>query len=207
MVDEYVVLADVVESRTIEDRTAFRDRLDGALSTVNERHEDTLVAPFATIKGIDEFGAVVTDLGPLYEMLHELLARIHPVRIRVAIASGEIDVREGSVRTMDGPAFHRADALFERIEAEAVAVGVDTGNAVDDLLASVLELLLLSWERRTERQVEVLRAVERHPTQAAAADALGLTPQSVSNTLRRIEYRRMATIRERLASSVGALYG
>ncbi|MFC7081469.1 hypothetical protein [Halorussus caseinilyticus] len=43
MVQKYcVVLGDVVDSRRIEDREAFRDRLQSTLATINDEFDESL---------------------------------------------------------------------------------------------------------------------------------------------------------------------
>lgn len=204
----FVVLADVIHSRSIEDRRAFRERLTGVLEDVNDRFVEGIVAPFEPIKGIDEFGAVLSRMSPIPAALEMILDAIHPTRIRVAIATGEIDVGdpEIGVASMDGPAFHRADRLIEEISAEEFYVGVETGASEDALLSSVLNLLVMSREDRTARQIEVIEAYERHGTQTAAAEELDLSHQAVSDTLRRVDYDRHRALRERVTDACEVLY-
>lgn len=204
----YVVLVDVIDSRDIDDRAAFGDALSSVLESVNEDHANALAAPFESIKGIDEFGAVLRRLAPLPTMLDALLEALHPTRLRIAVAAGHIDIGDpaAGITAMDGPAFHRADDLFAEIAAEDLYVGIDTGNPADALLATSLNLLIIAREDRTARQIEVIRAYERHETQTAAAEALDLTPQAVSNTLQRIDYHRTMTLRNLIERSCAHFY-
>jgi hypothetical protein len=202
------VLVDLVESRAIEDRTAFESHLEDALAHVNDAVAGNLATPFTRMKGIDEFGAVLTDLAVLPDAMAGLLDRIHPAPARFGVASGAIDVGADSdtVAEMDGPAFHRASALLETVEDRDVYVGVDTGHPADGLVASALNLLLLEREDVTERQMETILAYERHGTQTAAAAALGRTQQAVSKTLQRANYGRRRAIREDLREALEAAY-
>lgn len=59
-----VILGDVVDSRSIENRAAFRDELIGTLTHVNSTYEDQIHTPFETIKGIDEIGGVLSSVRP-----------------------------------------------------------------------------------------------------------------------------------------------
>lgn len=204
----YVVLADVVGSREIEDRQAFRDRLATALATANDRHGDAIAAPFEIIKGIDEFGGVLDELAPVYELLHVILNRLHPVGVRVAIAGGGIDVGRlaDGVAALDGPAFHTADEVIADVAAAELYAGVETGRAPDPLVASTLNLLLMARADRTDRQIEVIEAYERHGTQVAAAAELDVPQQAVSQALQRADYDRTRTIRDQLAAALEAIY-
>lgn len=207
--EQYVVLADVVGSREIEDRSAFRDSLTSALERANADHRSAIAAPFEIIKGLDEFGGVLAELAPAYELLDGILNELHPVAVRVAIASGGIDVGrlEDGVAALDGPAFHRADRVLEEITEADLYAGVDTGEPADRLVTSALDLLLIARERRTDRQIEVIQAYERRGTQVAAAEELGIPQQAVSQALRRADYYRTRAIREQLMEGISSIYG
>lgn len=204
----YVVLADVVGSRDIDDRPAFQQRLLEALDDVNDLYGDAVHTDFEIIKGVDEFGGVLGQLAPIYEVLATVLNRIHPVRVRFGIASGEFDVdaETASVSEMDGRPFHRADELLAAAEADELYAGIDTGSPVDPLVSNNLNLLLVAREHLTEHQVTVERAYERHGTQAAAAAELDVPQQSVSKALQRADYDRRKRLRETLRDALEVVY-
>lgn len=205
----YVVLVDLVGSREIEDRSAFEARLDDALAHVNAAEESHLATPLTKMKGIDEFGCVLTGMAPLPDLIPALLDRIHPTLARFGIASGGIDVGRDSdtVAEMDGPAFHRASELLDSLERDGLFARVETDTAADGLVSSALNLLVLEREGLTDRQVEMILAYERHGTQTSAGDALGVPQQAVSETLRRANYERRRTIRAELHAALEAVYG
>jgi len=47
-----VVLADVVDSRKIDDRDSFKKEAGAAISEVNQRHQHWIQAEFSVIKGL-----------------------------------------------------------------------------------------------------------------------------------------------------------
>lgn len=204
----YVVLGDVIQSRDLADRSAFQRRLYEALETVNERFRVAIPNDFDTIKGVDEFGGTLEELSPVYEVMATILDRVHPTTIRFGIAQGPIDIgSEGDpISKLDGPAFHTAGELLEAAERDDLYAGVDTCRPVDPLLASTLNTLLLQREELTERQVEVVRAYEREGTQTSAAKTLDVPQQSISRTLQRANYQRLAAIREGVRRGVANVY-
>lgn len=204
----YVVLVDIVDSREIPDREAFESRLTEAFEYVNEAERESISTPLTQMKGIDEFGCVLTRLAPVPDIVAAILDRIHPYRARFAIASGGIDVGAGreTVARMDGPAFHRASELLDEVEDSGLYAAVDTNRQPDGLVANALNLLLLEREHLTDRQVEVILAYERHGTQSKAGEELGLRQQTVSNTLHRANYIRRTKIRRSLRESLEAVY-
>lgn len=204
----YVVLADVIGSRALEDRAAFQETIDAALETVNDRYGESIRTPFGLIKGIDEFGGVLGAFAPIYEVMATVLDRVHPVVVRFGVAQGQIDVgRPGDpITELDGPAFHTAGERLEALDDTDLYVGVETDRAFDPLVENTLNLLVLHRAELTERQVEVIRMYERHGTQQAAATALGVPQQSISKTLQRAEYNRTRVIREQLRDALEGLY-
>lgn len=206
---QYVILVDVVDSRQIRNREAFESQLKGALEYVNEAEKESISTPFTQMKGIDEFGGVLTEISPIADVISKILDRIHPSSARFAVASGEIDV-EGeheTVAEMDGPAFHRASALLDEIEESGLYVAADTDREADSLVATALNLLLLEREHLTERQMEVILAYERYGTQAEAGEELGLQQQGVSNALHRANYMQRKKIRNCLRQALETIYG
>lgn len=204
----YVVLVDLIGSRDIEDRQAFRSRLEDAMASVNVAEEDHLTTPLTQMKGIDEFGCVLTNLAPLPSIVNGLLNRIHPTQARFGVASGGIDVGTDSdtVAKMDGPAFHRASELLEALEREDLFARIDTGVPTDGLVSSALNLLILERMDLTDRQVEMIRAYERHGTQTAAGDELAVPQQAVSRALDRANYMRRQAIRAELRAALETVY-
>lgn len=204
----YVVLADTVDSRKIQDREAFESRLKNAFDYVNDAERESISTPFTQMKGIDEFGCVLTRVSPIADIMSDILNRIHPSRARFALASGEIDVgaERETVAQMDGPAFHRASALLDEVERSELYVDIDTDQETDSLVTNTLNLLLLEREHLTDRQVEVILAYERCGTQSDAGEELGLGQQAVSNALRRANYKRRGKIRRSLRQTLEALY-
>ncbi|USZ66765.1 SatD family protein [Halorussus salilacus] len=205
---KYVVLADVIDSRKIENRREFESTLIDAFDFVNDSERESISTPFTQMKGIDEFGCVLTELSPLPDILSAILDRIHPSSARFAIAGGDIDIGADceTVAQMDGPAFHLASALLDEVEENELYVGVDTGTECDGLVSSALNLLLLERENLTDRQVEVILAYERHGTQSKAGEELGLQQQAVSNALHRSNYTRRLRIRGTLRKALTAIY-
>jgi len=204
----YVLLADVVASRELDDRERFKTTLSDALASANDQFDDELFVPVEPIKGVDEFGGVLVTLSPVYELLATILDRIHPVRVRFAVTSAEIDVgaNEHRIADMDGPAFHRGDELLHTIEEDDLYAAVDTNRPADGLVSPTINLLLLRREALTDRQLEVIRAYERHGTQSAAAEELDVPQQAVSQALQRAEYDRTMLLRQQLRETLEVLY-
>ena len=195
----YVVLGDVVASREIDDREAFRDAILAALDTVNDRYADDLVAEFALVKGVDEIAGVLRRPRNCYRLLRDVVAAARPGAIRFAVVYGEIDVGAASddVGGMDGPAFHRADeALVDVADADLYVDFSGHCPDLDPLVGTCVNLLLMAREGWTERQRAMVAAYEETGTQAAVADRFDVSQQTVSATLRRADWPRLSRLEE-----------
>lgn len=204
----YVVLGDVVGSRDVADRDAFQRDLVAACETATERCEGAVVAPFAVLKGVDEVGGVLTSVAPVYDAVRALADGIAPQEMRFAVARGRIDVgyETGDVARMDGPAFHRANDLIEGIESSRLLfeAAVDDSR-LDTAVADEITLLLRQRAAWTERQHEVISLYREYGTQYDVAEALGISQQAVSKSLRGVDWRMVTAIEDRLRETLEAL--
>jgi len=225
-----VVVGDVVASRQVEDRESLRDVLTDGIERTNEdlarEHEDGLVAPFATLKGVDEVGGVLRTLAGSYRAVRTLVEAIHPAEIRFAVVWGEVDVGVGDpdVARQDGPAFHRADELLAELAESDRYVGLElqdgpatparrpsegtAGGGTDPCVRTIGNQmdLLCAWKAEwTERQTEVVRQYRGAETMAEVADRLGVTVQTVSKTLGRASAERILAIEDDLQVAVAHL--
>lgn len=203
---EYVVLGDVVGSRDIEDREGFRDAIASVLGAVNERYADDVVGEFALVKGVDEIAGVVRDPRNLYRLLRDVVAAARPGAIRFAVVYGEIDVDAAgdSVVAMDGPAFHRADELLADVaDADLYLAFAGRWPPLDGFVGACVNLLLMAREDWTDRQRAMVAAYEEAGTQAAVADRFGVSQQTVSSTLRRADWARLAHLEAVVNEALG----
>ncbi|QLG60866.1 SatD family protein [Halorarum salinum] len=197
----YVVLGDVVGSRDVPERDRLRRELRAALAGANDEYGADVGAPFTPLKGVDEFGGTLTGRGTIYGVVRAVQEGLHPTVARYAVVRGEVDVNPDStdVRTMDGPAFHRADELLADLASGDGNFVVETGDpSVDDLATAAGDLALAVREGWTERQMEVARAYRVQGTQVRVAEEFGVSKQAISKTLRAAQYDRVRRAEERL---------
>lgn len=207
MAEHYVLLGDVVHSRDIEDREAFQQRLADVCSRFAAARRDDVYADFKILKGVDEFGGVLQSLEGLYEVVTAFHDGLRPHGVRIAVASGGIDVGLSSsdVERMDGGAFHRATERLEDLEDgpmvfDLLIADADLGRAVAD----ETNLLLERRAEWTDRQREVVAVRETVDTQTAAAEQLGVTQQAVSNVLAGADWPLVCAVESRLLETLAS---
>lgn len=207
-----VIVGDVVNSRSVDDRERLHAMLESGVERANDALEDQLVAPFTTLKGVDEVGGVLTDPGASYRAIRELSEAIHPTAIRFAVVWGRVDVGSDAseVAKMDGPAFHEADDLLEDVEAAGRYIGLSVPGTEEwlvDLLANQMDLIFMWKDGWTPHQADVMKLYREHGTMAAVADRLDVSVQAVSQTLQRADAQTILAIEGDLEDAMAELWG
>jgi len=207
-----VVVGELVDARSVDDRDALGTSLDAGVGRANEALSEHLVAPFAVLRGLDEIGGVLTNPEHCYRALRDLAEAVLPVEMRFAVVYGEIDVglATEAVSRMDGPAFHEADRLLDSLAADDSAVAFadpDVEPWIRTLLADQLQLLSTLKHGWTAHQTELVRAYRRTESMQAIADERGISVQTVSQTLSRANATQIMAIESNLESALSAVWG
>lgn len=197
-----VVLADVVDSRKIEDRDAFENRLREAISTVNGNYREHIQADFNILKGIDEFGGIITSISPIADIQKTFSRALYPEQFRMVAVVGEIDVNEFSeyVSQMDGPVFARGDTALREIEESGYQFRLSSNRPYfDELVSNYICLLEIIREDWGETAMNVVSEYERADNQSEVAENLDISPQTVSYHIGKPEVNLVLEIEESLS--------
>ena len=199
----YVLLADVVGSRRIEDRAAFDKKLQAALQQANQTFENAFFLPLQVWKGLDEVAAVLSSPTELYTVISVIQEAVAPQKFRFVLVQGSIDVVPVSkdVREADGAAFHQAAEAMQNLKKEGLLFSCQTENRLWDIAYSTqLNLLLLLKDGWTERQRSIYEAYIKSGRQEKVAEALQVTQQTVSKTLQSIQAAQVQKLEAALQS-------
>lgn len=177
----YVLTIDQRHSRTSE------DRVPGLLDALSEV---PCVAAFERTAG-DEIQGLLDDPAAVRAAL---LTALREGDWHCGVGVGEVDddnTAPTSARAGRGPAYLAAREAVEAAKSMTGSVAVRVpGNTGEDAAAwaadaeAVWTLVAGLVLGRTEAQWRAVDAVDRSPTQAAAAEELGITPTSVAGALR-----------------------
>jgi hypothetical protein len=172
----FVITADQIDSRHLDD-------LAGPMVTVlNERYGDRLALPVDRNAG-DEIQALVSDAGTALAIIADL-TRTGEWSVGCGIGRVRTPLPENT-REASGPGFVAARAAVDRAKKTQLRFAL-AGESPGDASAAeaLIALLLFIRSRRTPEGWELFDLVARGLTQAAAAKALGISPQAASQRAR-----------------------
>jgi SatD family protein len=198
---QYALIADLEDSRLVEDRRGLADRLEAALTELAGLYAEDWLAPIASSKGIDELSSALTRPGRAFEIAVAMNERVWPERFRWALGAGTIDIglETGDATALDGTAFHAAaDALRRAKDSRLLFTvsldGVASGSlGLIEAAAQAHAEFMADWKRR---QHDFVRAARAQPVQLEIARAFGVTPQTVSQSLKRARFDTMVRIEQ-----------
>ncbi len=197
----YVMMGDVMSSRKIKDKEAFRNKLDKVCREINMAYAGDIYADFRILKGIDEIEGVLLNISKSYEIMTALSEQLFPQSMRFVIALDYIDTALDThyVTKMDGPAFHKASDMIYGLKKTKLFFEMSAGNeALDIAINGEVNLIMLLKKNWSIRQHQIVREYREKKNQDEVAKALGITQQSISRTLKRCMWHEIAFIEERL---------
>ena len=186
----YVLLADVVGSRSIQNRQRFDIAFEQGMEKTMQLYADAFEMPLKTWKGLDEIAAVLKKPHLVYGIMNELQNSIAPDKLRFVLVQGTIDIvpEDKDVRNADGTVFHIAAAQMLQLKKEALLFSCQTNDAVrDKALMTQVNLLMLLKEDWTERQRNIFIEYAKSGRQEEVAQQLKVTQQTVSKALKAIK--------------------
>ncbi len=187
----YVALiADAVASRALAPaaRARLQANVRAAMKDLNRRYARVLAARFAVTLG-DELQCLLPSTRPVWDIVHEVRARLPAVDWIVACGRGTITTPlAATAPEIDGPCFHEARAAMQRAKRvrQVLAFG-GFGSALEPL-ASYYSALYWSWTPRQRRTATLLRLGDA----ATAATTLDVDRSAISHYARRMAWPLVA---------------
>ena len=195
-----VILCDVVASR---EHSKFRHVRDSSLKRLSSRHlnDGWIRAPYA-VTAWDEFQVLLQEVFFLPNVFWSLVKEFYPLRLRVGIGVGDVEIDLGSVTPLNesatGEAFIRARNALDTIKKRKdqkyhPSSQACTGDRMTDLFTNTsLHLLDALTARATSSQWEIILEYEKLGQQDLVAENLGKADSTISRSLKRSYYTQMA---------------
>lgn len=184
------LIADICQSKKLDDRSLVQDQLQIACDNINERRESFgLVSPFTITLG-DEIQALFSYSDQIWVAIFELEQAMHPVRLRFGFGVGEIatKVNNASAIGMDGPAFYRARKAVEELRADNKYYRVAGLGQQEELVKHSMDLV--SHQRSSWRlnRLAIFVGVLKGDTASVLSKQLGITVEAVYKNIRDGEF-------------------
>lgn len=176
-----VLIADMVRSREIGERSGFQAKLERLLGELSPGN-DSIVSPYTITIG-DEFQAVFRSADNLFYDVFTILANLHPVQVRFSFGIGEITTRINHRQAlgMDGEAFYNARGGMENLKKSGSLFGISGltppySELVNDMLSLVSGLI---GEWRNNNRHFILSYLYENIKVSSMAERLGISEQAV----------------------------
>jgi hypothetical protein len=198
--DQYAVItADIINSRSQADLVVL---LKNQLNELNSR---ALLTAFTVSRG-DEIQAVCNDFTALPLIIRHLRYICLPLKLRVAVGIGEMDVATGSGQSsweMNGTAFYAARNALEHLkntQGKTPATWVDSQapyfNLTVNTIYSLYDLMINQW---TQRQWTTVQTYEVQATLQKTALVFNVSWQNVQKICKAAHWETLKTTEDNLA--------
>jgi hypothetical protein len=180
-----VLVADLVASRRIVERSAIQERLRACLRQLNSKRRGGLVSPYTITLG-DEFQAVFSAPDRLFRDAVTVLIALFPVDVRFSFAIGGISTSINTKQAigMDGPAFHEARATVDRLKKTKSLFAVAGPNGVGlTLINQSLALVSHTIGKWPRTRLEILRGLSENRSVKQIARDLRVSDKAVYKSI------------------------
>lgn len=181
------VKMDMRSSRRISDRAAAQERLFATMKALNEEFADAVQSRFIVTHGDEAQGLLRADMvSSVVRVMERAVDGMRPAILRFGIGLGTLATPiQPDAIGMDGEAWYRASAtIADAARTRKFVLFSGFGEELDIQSSAMANLLLYLRYRWTNDQQRVIELVEACPTQAAAAEQLGISQAAVSKSLR-----------------------
>jgi hypothetical protein len=199
------LIGDIVDSKSIQHRAPFQRRL-GQILAARTKEAAGLASPFTLTLG-DEFQAVYRAGRTLCRDILEIMASIHPVRVRFAIGVGPLSTRLNSKQAlgMDGPAFHRARAAMLKLKDSGRFVHVNADNEEKWALANhTLALVSHHLESWSQMRLRILVGLLRERSVRELETTLKISKVAIYKNINAAALDEVVAICQELSRAIDA---
>lgn len=207
--NKLALIADIMNSKEIEDRNDFQIKLKILLESINYRYSEDLAVGFRISKG-DELEAVFHSVDCVMEILDEINLSLYPVKIRWGMGLGKIETTSSILREreVDGSMYAYAREALKRVKHKdnygksLISFKSSTENSKNEsLLNSIFQLqdsIRLSWTFDQSYIIQYLIKEYAYGSfvQKDVAERLDLSQQRISNVFAATSFKQYASSRK-----------
>ena len=211
------LIADVIDSKMVQERFNLQKQLEKALRKMNELFGDYLASCFTLTLG-DEFQALLKVDAPVFQIIDTLRSELSPTQLRFGIGLGEIATAIDPLQSIgaDGPAYWNARAAINLVHQKNdygnTQIYFSSGNDSKDLLVNALiasgEAIRSGWRGSQEEiLLDLLKrfVYSENFSQQDLAQSLDINPSALSKRLKSSSIRVYLRGRAAALASIQAL--
>lgn len=211
------LIADVIDSKMVQERFNLQKQLEKALRKMNELFGDYLASCFTLTLG-DEFQALLKVDAPVFQIIDSLRSELIPTQLRFGIGLGEIVTAIDPLQSIgaDGPAYWNARAAINLVHQKNdygnTQIYFSSGNDSKDLLVNALiasgEAIRSGWRGSQEEiLLDLLKrfVYSENFSQQDLAQSLDINPSALSKRLKSSSIRVYLRGRAAALASIQAL--
>lgn len=211
------LIADVIDSKMVQERFNLQKQLEKALRKMNELFKDYLASCFTLTLG-DEFQALLKVDAPVFQIIDTLRSELSPTQLRFGIGLGEIATAIDPLQSIgaDGPAYWNARAAINLVHQKNdygnTQIYFSSGNDSKDLLVNALiasgEAIRSGWRGSQEEiLLDLLKrfVYSENFSQQDLAQSLDINPSALSKRLKSSSIRVYLRGRAAALASIQAL--
>jgi len=200
-----VLIADIVASRRLAERSVVQRRLDTCLRQLNARKGGGLISPYTVTLG-DEFQAVFSGPERLFLDALAILIALYPVEVRFSWSVGGVQtaINRKQAIGMDGPAFHEARLSVLRLKKTKnwFVVSGAGGDALR-LMNPCLDLVSHMFRRWPRSRLIILKGLlEGHDIRKLSRD-LHLTDKAIYKSIDAGAIRTLVGVFQEITERLG----
>ena len=205
------LIADVIDSKTVQERLDLQKQVEKTLQKMNELFGDYLASRFTLTLG-DEFQALLKVDAPVFQIIDTLRSELTPTQLRFGIGLGEIVTAIDPLQSVgaDGPAYWNARAAINFVHQKndygSTQIYFSSGKENQDFFVNALiasgEAIRSGW--RDSQEEILLNLLKRSVysesfSQQDLAQSLAINPSALSKRL------KSSSVRVYLRGRAGAL--
>ena len=211
------LIADVIDSKMVQERFNLQKQLEKTLRKMNELFGDYLASCFTLTLG-DEFQALLKVDAPVFQIIDTLRSELSPTQLRFGIGLGEIATAIDPLQSIgaDGPAYWNARAAINLVHQKNdygnTQIYFSCGNDSKDLLVNALiasgEAIRSGWRGSQEEiLLDLLKrfVYSENFSQQDLAQSLDINPSALSKRLKSSSIRVYLRGRAAALASIQAL--
>lgn len=198
--DYTVIIGDMIDSKKIVDRQSVQTKFKDVLNQINDKYADDIASKFTITLG-DEFQGLLKNQQNIFNIIFDIEIAMAPIEMRFGVGIGEVStaINFESSTEVDGPAYHRARAMVDKLErsegqhlrraANILIASQEENTRIDELLNSILSVCTALKSNWTSKQYKIIETyLHSGENQSKAAEKLGVGQSSVSRALKSAQF-------------------